>query len=284
MNFESALKFLTTGAIRLTPRQCLNDPFEILTTNRLKIKYRNSIDIDKFQNYLDYFGVVSFTETKDNLLMWSHYAEEHKGIVVEFNIEDTDPLLIFNNDPIQNKDSFHSKVFYRKNRHYDSIDNEFDARDVAKHYYFSKSDEWIYEKEYRFLIPFNSATHVIFNPEKTPKSILSKLPEPFDGSNVLDIIYIDDMGTLSELWLNSQKHHVIFTKLIKPKNISAIYAGCRCDLHALKNRIKQNVENDRSYPSLNFYNDFLDKFDNVYKGIIHTNRYEINFVKDRVKS
>lgn len=30
-------------------------------------------------------GIISLTETRDNLLMWSHYADEHKGIVVEFH-------------------------------------------------------------------------------------------------------------------------------------------------------------------------------------------------------
>ena len=30
------------------------------------------------------FGILCFTEKKDNLLMWSHYANSHKGFVLEF--------------------------------------------------------------------------------------------------------------------------------------------------------------------------------------------------------
>src|SRR6266849_2373668 len=30
-------------------------------------------------------GILSLTETPDNLLMWSHYADQHRGIVLEFD-------------------------------------------------------------------------------------------------------------------------------------------------------------------------------------------------------
>lgn len=32
-------------------------------------------------------GILSLTSKNDNLLMWVHYANSHKGFVVEFNIE-----------------------------------------------------------------------------------------------------------------------------------------------------------------------------------------------------
>ena len=35
------------------------------------------------------FGIVSFTEDYSNLLMWSHYADEHTGMVIEFSNEVT---------------------------------------------------------------------------------------------------------------------------------------------------------------------------------------------------
>jgi len=31
------------------------------------------------------FGALSLTETPDNLLMWSHYADQHTGFVIEFD-------------------------------------------------------------------------------------------------------------------------------------------------------------------------------------------------------
>jgi len=35
-------------------------------------------------NELDIYGIFSMTESRENLLMWSHYAEDHKGMVVGF--------------------------------------------------------------------------------------------------------------------------------------------------------------------------------------------------------
>ncbi len=32
----------------------------------------------------DTIGILCFTEKNDNLLMWSHYANSHKGFVLEF--------------------------------------------------------------------------------------------------------------------------------------------------------------------------------------------------------
>jgi hypothetical protein len=45
--------------------------------------------ISKLQNYLFRFRVISFTEKKDDILMWAHYAADHKGICLGFNVEDT---------------------------------------------------------------------------------------------------------------------------------------------------------------------------------------------------
>lgn len=79
MALEPSHKFLLNGSLRLTPRNCLNDPFNSCTQN-IKDKYKKIIDTNKFQEYLDFIGVISLTETKDNLLMWSHYAKEHSGV------------------------------------------------------------------------------------------------------------------------------------------------------------------------------------------------------------
>lgn len=35
-------------------------------------------------------GIYCFTKSEDNILMWSHYANEHKGICLEFDHSDPD--------------------------------------------------------------------------------------------------------------------------------------------------------------------------------------------------
>lgn len=43
--------------------------------------------IEKLDSIDKRFGVLSLTGAPDNLLMWAHYADEHKGAVIEIDIE-----------------------------------------------------------------------------------------------------------------------------------------------------------------------------------------------------
>ena len=131
--------------LRATQRNYLNDPFEFLPPKKLidKIKeIHKTINRDEpsyeqiCNNLFQLHGVVSFTESKSNLLMWSHYADEHKGFVLGFN-----PQNNFFNDLIRVK--------------YDSVipDDILSSIDINNNdtffqLFYIKSDEWIYEKEH----------------------------------------------------------------------------------------------------------------------------------------
>lgn len=96
-------------AVRLSPPSILNDPFEIrLNSNVIKslikhdkLNFIFESDSELFkavesvigkeesaQNYLNatlnMVGVVSLSKSPTNLLMWSHYANEHKGVCIGF--------------------------------------------------------------------------------------------------------------------------------------------------------------------------------------------------------
>ena len=291
MTYESALKFLSYGSIRLTPRQCLNDPFEILTPSNIKKKYSNRIDPNKFQNYLDLSGVVSLTETKDNLLMWSHYAKEHTGVVIEFQINELEPYSLFNMSPYFTEGRLFSKVHYRKTRHYDDTDDLFSAENMVMHYFFSKSDEWIYEKEFRYVLPFHVATHITYSHNKLPANIASKLPTNILSSdNSIAVSHDGEYTTiftdmiapqfLSELWINSKEYDIVFTILVNHSNIKKIYIGNNCDTHTIKKHISDKVNICMAdWPYLNFYDSFSEEFVNVFKSTIHPDRYELIFKK-----
>ena len=51
------------------------------------------------------FGILCFTQRKDNLLMWSHYSNSHKGFVLEFFPEHN----FFDNRETQNQIAGHLK-------------------------------------------------------------------------------------------------------------------------------------------------------------------------------
>jgi prenyltransferase beta subunit len=104
----------------------------------------------------DTIGILCLTEKKDNLLMWSHYANSHKGFVLEFNTEH----CYFDQRKKNLQLAEHlKKVRYTFNR------PEFVLFDTAlltkenmdnwiNNFIWVKSDHWSYEEEWRITTTF----------------------------------------------------------------------------------------------------------------------------------
>jgi len=149
--------------LRATPRNNLNDPFEflpptILTDKINEIHKKRKTTPPSYQQisqtFFSFHGAISFTESKSNLLMWSHYADEHKGIVLGFD-----------------KNHFFFKNLKRVK--YDStIPDEFiedidiNDNDSLLKLFYLKSDEWIYEKEHRIVQDLIDSEYYIDNKDK----------------------------------------------------------------------------------------------------------------------
>ncbi len=95
------------------------------------------------------FGVLSLTETPDNLLMWSHYGDNHKGVVLGF--DETHPFFL--GAEIVAGLSRLNRVEYNQRRPVLSVT----TRDNPK-IFLRKSTEWAYEKEWRLIRPLSEAT------------------------------------------------------------------------------------------------------------------------------
>ena len=91
-------------------------------------------------------GLLSLSETRDNLLMWAHYAQGHTGFVLELDgshdfFKGNDSLLGF---------AKLERVEYRLERPRmtaEETSEETALRDI----FFIKGSEWEYEKEWRYL-------------------------------------------------------------------------------------------------------------------------------------
>jgi len=100
--------------------------------------------MDELGEELGSRGVLSLSERWDSVLMWSHYADNHRGICIEFA---TDKL----------PHPFLQPVNYRAPRRIKASDlhkwkrgNSAEAeRRVRETYYFAKAGPWRYEKEWR---------------------------------------------------------------------------------------------------------------------------------------
>lgn len=110
-----------------------------LFEEKLEDIYKKS-QIDKINRS----SICCFSKVFDNTTMWSHYSDNHNGICLVFDIENKDPFVDygfhkFTNGPV-NYDDF-EVMNYLENKKAGMIN-----------LFLSKSKDWKYEEEYRFVI------------------------------------------------------------------------------------------------------------------------------------
>lgn len=98
-----------------------------------------------YQTVNENLGALCLTEEPTNLLMWAHYADHHRGTVIEFDGGHD----FFDRKRGANDDLRHfRRIAYTQTRPNVFL-NESDAID----FFYLKSKEWEYEKEWRLIIP-----------------------------------------------------------------------------------------------------------------------------------
>ena len=187
---------LEDGYIRATQLSALNDPFEANYDKKGLRELAKHFDDMSGKEIIDYIekhkykiGVICFSETKDNLLMWAHYANEHKGALIGFSISSE---TIFENLISPHDSSFFMDycmylgkclpIKYRKQPLYkiDKFDRDYSNVCVEREdrilfeIFQQKSDEWIYEKEHRITLRLEQADKVILDDINKPKLLVQE--------------------------------------------------------------------------------------------------------------
>lgn len=114
----------------------LNAPFEFLAADLL-----NHLHRDAFRNFKnefnDKFGMICFSSQWKNPLLWSHYADRHRGIALGFEVPDgiADEVIYTTSRP---------KVYFDMNKR-----EVIDGENVIDFVRRSKFKDWSYESEYR---------------------------------------------------------------------------------------------------------------------------------------
>jgi hypothetical protein len=141
---DRTLAILRDKEIYFPAAHKLNDPFEFRF--HLKKSTVHGIDIDltsmevaigRMKNY----GVLALSEVNDNILMWSHYADEHRGICIEFERTDTNEL--------GNWDHCIPVVYQHELPSFQTLEIE-DSKAVTQ-VLSTKGEYWQYEREWRIL-------------------------------------------------------------------------------------------------------------------------------------
>ncbi|WP_122892933.1 DUF2971 domain-containing protein [Arcobacter peruensis] len=287
--------FFNEPMLRATPVYALNDPFEgmfnhqqIKNANKTFDEYysKNGIEINKNENEEeeDYqieqmmgctqseifdLGIVSLTEDHINPLMWSHYADEHKGVVIEFlkdvplyedSLQSLDGKLSrFGKDYLGEIYEYPERIIYKRVKPTFEYGNELSPDSVTDFHWkkfnksilFTKSDDWSYEKEHRSVVRLKDADRIICEDDKFIRKICKNNKDIeliVLKKNQIQVTYpkeyemMEDMGDesikdeiyrLASMGYNSTVMHFF---RINPKCISGIYFGCKSnEQKAIKN-------------------------------------------------
>ena len=163
-SFKSAIRFLKDNTIKYSSCDEFNDPFEgtfcligdISKKERSEFikRFVPTFQKDKLLGTIPYdtlkalmtkvikesvrcVGIFCMAEKNDNLLMWAHYAHEHEGVCLKFDLlKDTKAFS-----------SLHKVVYTTDYLNFNFVTDYFRVNDILVH----KSVDWMYEKEYRIL-------------------------------------------------------------------------------------------------------------------------------------
>jgi len=165
---------LIMGTLYFSPRDKLNDPFDCRLDIKKAIKNAakylskqgsgkdsaNLIDLlnnnsffDKLQTIIGNIGICSFSLKLNNVLLWSHYANKHKGISILYEfpmdfLNDKDkfigiPDVTYNNNSLQ---KCFINIVNQLPMNYSEL-----AIELLKQILAAKSPSWKYEKEVRII-------------------------------------------------------------------------------------------------------------------------------------
>ena len=119
-------------------------------------KRLNDPDVEKAmrdlaRQYMEKWGLCCLSEVRDNILMWAHYANAHRGFCLEFSNElcfvpnirliDTGRMVPFPVIPMP--------VVYSEEYPVANLLSNDSTRDI----FLTKAKQWEYEKEWRMALP-----------------------------------------------------------------------------------------------------------------------------------
>ncbi|MBU1565368.1 MAG: DUF2971 domain-containing protein, partial [Proteobacteria bacterium] len=142
-DFDTGMKTLDNQTLLFKSPLYYNDPFELESFN-LKVEETEGKFLAENSSFM-----CCFTHSPVNPLMWAHYAEQHKGMVIGFDLY---------HDPFTDEDYFdipiqHGKVNYRSvvPNFPSTKSKNLKKQDIAREYYCTKSLHWHYEEEVRLM-------------------------------------------------------------------------------------------------------------------------------------
>lgn len=249
----NVIEHLKNPSIKLATTKSLNDPFEVQLSNELANKLterrlasysktfiKNVIsreDLKKsYEKISEQYGVISLTETHRNILMWAHYANSHKGVCIGYKTTFIEELNYREHPVIDEWRGIYTpeKIRYDSKRFELKIDDETTENESIMQAMLKKSDDWIYEKEHRCIVPFHMADRfkVIGRNSGTVELIAKN-----ESLNLIEKIS-DELGYKSlrsglshirQMRKIAREDDIIMLKDIDIRSICSIFIGSKCN-------------------------------------------------------
>lgn len=152
------IRNLETETLMLSSIGNMNDIFEGLSG---KVEADAIISLDDLK---DIAFIKSFTEKKNDFLMWSHYGDKYAGMCVEYDFSKLEKEVLYHLFPViysnrrYNFNNFSKIVneFYnlkKDNKEFNYPDFYESLLDIME-LFLRKSSSWKYEKEWRFVATY----------------------------------------------------------------------------------------------------------------------------------
>ena len=158
---QYSLADMINNTITVSPPSMMNDSFDSLYTlwisqDSFENNCKEKTHIELFKKSFEDYRIRSFTKGgPKNVLMWSHYANEHSGICVEYCLS---------NHFIKEESNDENRHMYLKLIDYSQEAIMLDKGNINTNIAFvTKKTDWAYEKEVR-LISYKANRNEVFDP------------------------------------------------------------------------------------------------------------------------
>ncbi len=150
---EFTNQIITNSELYFSPINQFNDPFDCKLTYRQNYSddeiIKNLMDNEDKEDFvarrnrttnkmIEKIGILSLSSKYNSILMWSHYAEDHTGLVLEFDIS-------------LDKDCFIRPLRIDYHTNYEELSYTNKQEEELPKLMLTKYKDWIYEDEYRVI-------------------------------------------------------------------------------------------------------------------------------------
>lgn len=225
INGDSDFRYLSNllkfGQMKFTNPSSFNDPFDCCPTLLLDDYNQDTphelgeIINKQYQDALSIIhGIVCLSKSRNNMLMWSHYGDQHKGVCVAFDFN-----ILNSQSP---KNDLGNSLY-----HITKVDYSATRPDATTNAQFKqKASMWAYENEYR-LISVKSKGCPAWGPsiwnvpvEAIKEIIIGARVELETQNKIIELVHSSNITIkIKKALLHNQKYKLVIKDISKIESI-----------------------------------------------------------------